>query len=196
MAKSQSIREKVAAELKVSRSSLQRIVKRDLSLSSFKKRKVHYLSEVMKEKRLKRSKGLIDRFAIQDKIKSIRKTGGGLADAEFTALEEKIYSIRGTECFEGIGCGIDVSAEPQSSQLSAEEMSISPSFPFDGKVPLAGSRKRQHSQLATSIDDDTKRILIAKEDEKLVLLREIKENLVSIGNVLQLLPEMVQDQKQ
>ncbi|KAI6657817.1 hypothetical protein LOD99_559 [Oopsacas minuta] len=73
-------------------------------------------------------------------------------------------------------------------------MPISPSFPFDGKVPLAGSRKRQHSQLVTSINDDTKRILIAKEDEKLVLLREIKENLVSIGNVLQLLPEMVQYQ--
>ena len=56
---------KMAAELKVSRSSLQRIVKRDLGLSSFKKRKVHYLSKVMKEKRLKRSKVLIDRFATQ-----------------------------------------------------------------------------------------------------------------------------------
>ncbi|KAI6653096.1 hypothetical protein LOD99_3949 [Oopsacas minuta] len=55
----------MAAELKVSRSSLQRIVKRDLVLSSFTKLKVHYLSKVMKEKRLKRSKGLIDRLAIQ-----------------------------------------------------------------------------------------------------------------------------------
>ncbi|KAI6658355.1 hypothetical protein LOD99_11070 [Oopsacas minuta] len=72
-------------------------------------------------------------------------------------------------------------------------MPISPSFPFDGKVP-AVSRRRQHSQLATSIDDDTKRILIVKEDERLKLLREIKENLLSIGNVLQLLPEMVQNQ--
>ncbi|KAI6654508.1 hypothetical protein LOD99_904 [Oopsacas minuta] len=73
-------------------------------------------------------------------------------------------------------------------------MPISPSVPLDGKVPAAVSRKRQHPQLVTSIDDDTKRILISKEDEKLVLLREIKENLVSIGNVLQLLPEMVQNQ--
>ncbi|KAI6658162.1 Transposase [Oopsacas minuta] len=56
----------MATELKVSRSSLQRITKRDLGLFSFKKRKVHYLSKVMKEKRLKRSKGLIDRFAVQE----------------------------------------------------------------------------------------------------------------------------------
>ena len=70
-------------------------------------------------------------------------------------------------------------------------MPTSPSVPFDGAV----SRKRKHPQLVTSIEiDDTKRILIAKEDAKLVLLREIKENLASIGNVLQLLPEMVQNQ--
>ena len=133
---------------------------------------------------------------IADKIKSIRKTGGGPADAELTPLEEKIHSIRGTETFEGISCGIDVSAEPQSSQLSADQMLISPSVPFDGEVPAAAvSRKRKHPQLVTSIDiDDTKRILIAKEDEKLELLREIKENLLSIGNVLQSLPEMVQNQ--
>ncbi|KAI6658715.1 hypothetical protein LOD99_10963 [Oopsacas minuta] len=61
---SRSVR-KMAAELKVSRSSLQRTFKRHLGLSSFKKRKVHYFSNVMKEKKLKRSKGLIDRFAIQ-----------------------------------------------------------------------------------------------------------------------------------
>ena len=54
---------------------------------------------------------------IADKIKSIRKTGSGPADAELTPLEEKIYSIMGTETFEGIVCGIYVSAEPQSSQL-------------------------------------------------------------------------------
>ena len=127
---------------------------------------------------------------IADKIKSIRKTGGGPADAELTPLEEKIHSIRGTETFEGISCGIDVSAEPQSSQLS-DQMLISPSVPFDDEVAV--SRKRKHPQLVTSIDiDDTKRILIAKEDEKLVLLRDIKENLAYIGNVLQLLSEMYQ----
>ena len=130
---------------------------------------------------------------IADKIKSISKTGGGPADAELTPLAEKIHNIRGTETFEGISCGIDVSPESQSSQLS-DQMLISPSVPFDGELP-AVSRKIQHPQLVTSIEiDDTKRILIAKEDEKLVLLREIKENLVSIGNVVQLLPEMVQNQ--
>ncbi|KAI6648749.1 CRE-PTR-16 protein [Oopsacas minuta] len=65
MTKSQSIGEKIASELKVPHSSLQRIVKRDMDLFSFTKRKVHYISKEMKEKRLKRSKGLIDRFAIQ-----------------------------------------------------------------------------------------------------------------------------------
>ena len=73
-------------------------------------------------------------------------------------------------------------------------MLINPSVQFDGEVP-AVSRKRKHPQLVTSIEiDDTKRILIAKEDGKLVLLREITVNLVSIGNVLQLLPEMFQNQ--
>ena len=101
----------------------------------------------------------------QNKI--CQKTGGGPADAELTPLEEKIHSIRGTETFEGISCGIDVSAEPQSSQLS-DQMLTSPSVPFDGAV----SRKRKHPRLVTSIEiDDTKRILIAKEDEKLALLR-------------------------
>ena len=73
-------------------------------------------------------------------------------------------------------------------------MRISPSYSFDGEVP-AVSRKRKHLQLATSIGiDDTKHIFIAKEDEKLILLREIKEKLVDIGKVFQLLPDMVQNQ--
>ena len=88
---------------------------------------------------------------IADKIKSVRKTGGGPAEAELTYLEEKIHSIRGKETFEGISCGIDVSAEPQSSQLSGQ-MLISPSVYFDAEVP-AVNRKRNHSQLA-AIDID------------------------------------------
>ena len=69
---------------------------------------------------------------IADKIKSVRKTGGGPAEAELTYLEEKIHSIRGKETFEGISCGIDVSAEPQSSHLSGQ-MLISPSVSFDAE---------------------------------------------------------------
>ena len=49
--------------------------------------------------------------------------------------------------------------------------------------------------MATIDIDETKRTLLTKEDEKLVLLREIKGNLESIGNVLQLLPEMVHSQQ-
>ena len=54
---------KMAAELKVSRPSLQRVVKRNLGLSFFKRRKVHFLSKLMKEKKLTRCKTLIRRFA-------------------------------------------------------------------------------------------------------------------------------------
>ena len=56
---------KMAKELKISRGSLQTIVKRDLGLSSFKKRKVHFLSDKIKTKRLSRSKVLHTRFAAQ-----------------------------------------------------------------------------------------------------------------------------------
>ncbi|KAI6659519.1 hypothetical protein LOD99_14444 [Oopsacas minuta] len=56
---------KMAKELKISRGSLQTIVKRDLGLSSFKKRKVHFLSNKIKTKRLSRSKALHRRFAAQ-----------------------------------------------------------------------------------------------------------------------------------
>ena len=43
--------------------------------------------------------------------------------------------------------------------------------------------------MATIDIDETKRTLLAKGDEKFVLLREIKGNLESIGNIFQLLPD-------
>ncbi|KAI6658770.1 Transposase [Oopsacas minuta] len=55
----------MAKELKISRGSLQTIDKRDLGLSSFKKRKVHFLSNKIKTKRLSRSKILHIRFAAE-----------------------------------------------------------------------------------------------------------------------------------
>ena len=97
---------------------------------------------------------------IADKIKSIRKTGGGPAGAELNPLEEEIHSIRGRKTFEGISCGNQL----ESSQLS-DQMRISPSVSFDGEVP-AVSRKIKHPQLVTSIGIDDKE---DKEDEKLVL---------------------------
>ncbi|KAI6646352.1 hypothetical protein LOD99_9223 [Oopsacas minuta] len=60
----------MAKELKISRGSLQTIVKRDLGLSSFKKRKVHFLSDKIKTKRLSRSKSSIHDSQRRDWIKS------------------------------------------------------------------------------------------------------------------------------
>ena len=54
---------KMASELKISPGSLRTIVKRDLGLSSFKRKQVHFLSELIRKKRLTRSKGLIKRYA-------------------------------------------------------------------------------------------------------------------------------------
>ncbi|KAI6652925.1 MhmaT1 transposase [Oopsacas minuta] len=56
---------KMTKELKISRGSLQNIVRRDLGLSSFKRRKVHFITDQIKRKRLSRSKGLLSRFATQ-----------------------------------------------------------------------------------------------------------------------------------
>ncbi|KAI6646222.1 Transposase [Oopsacas minuta] len=60
----------MAKELKISPGSLQIIVKRDLGLSPFKKRKVHFLSDKIKTKSLSRSKVLHTRFAAQGLVKS------------------------------------------------------------------------------------------------------------------------------
>ena len=98
---------------------------------------------------------------IADIIKSVRKTGGGPADAELTQLDENIHSIRGTVTFKGISCGIDVSAEPQSSQLS-DQMLVSPSVSFDDDVP-AVSRKIKHPQLVTSIEIDVQNVFLLQK---------------------------------
>ena len=54
---------KMASELGVSRTSVHKIVNRSLGLSSYKRRKVHYLTDTMKQKRLIRSRGLLLRLA-------------------------------------------------------------------------------------------------------------------------------------
>ena len=53
---------KIASEIKISRES-RTIVKRDLGLFPYKRRKVHFTSAAIKQKRLARSKILRDRFA-------------------------------------------------------------------------------------------------------------------------------------
>ena len=52
MAKSSAISKKNAEELNIYRGSLQNIVKRDLRFSSFKRRKVQFLPDQIKMKRL------------------------------------------------------------------------------------------------------------------------------------------------
>ena len=51
---------KMAAQLKMSPKSLRTIVRRGLGLSSYKIRKVHLISTLVREKRLSRSKGLLN----------------------------------------------------------------------------------------------------------------------------------------
>lgn len=71
---------KMAAELKVSRESVRRVVKRDLGLSPLKLRSIHSLTNASKEKRLKRSRALIRRLAAH-----------GLDSVVFT--DEKIFTV-------------------------------------------------------------------------------------------------------
>ncbi|KAI6658776.1 MhmaT1 transposase [Oopsacas minuta] len=54
---------KLLSELKISRTSVHKIVKSSLGLSSYKRRKVHYLSTAIRQKLLLRSKKLLSRLA-------------------------------------------------------------------------------------------------------------------------------------
>lgn len=53
---------KVASQMKESRSSIQRILKQDLGLTPFKRRKVHGLTMQQRKTRLERSKTLLQRY--------------------------------------------------------------------------------------------------------------------------------------
>ncbi|KAI6648696.1 Transposase [Oopsacas minuta] len=53
----------MALELKISRGSVQTIVKSDMGLFPYKKRKAHFISAQIREKRLARSKALLARLA-------------------------------------------------------------------------------------------------------------------------------------
>ena len=71
---------KMAVELKVSRGSLQNLVRNDIGLRSFKRKKVHFLSKQIREKRKSRSKILLNRLANQ-----------GLERVVFS--DEKLFTI-------------------------------------------------------------------------------------------------------
>ena len=71
---------KMSTELGISRTSVTQIVRKDLGLSSFKLRKVQFLTDTMKLKRKLRSRGLLSRFA-----------GDGLNNVLFS--DEKLFPI-------------------------------------------------------------------------------------------------------
>ena len=57
---------------------------------------------------------------------SVRKTGGGPAEAGLTEFELKIKSIKGVETFEGISSGIDLSYGNNSPLSDVDLMVTSP----------------------------------------------------------------------
>ncbi|KAI6648699.1 MhmaT1 transposase [Oopsacas minuta] len=71
---------KMALELNISRRAIQKVVKRDLGMRSFKRKKVQFLSGSVKEKRVSRSKSLLALHAI-----------GVLENTIFS--DEKIFTI-------------------------------------------------------------------------------------------------------
>ncbi|KAI6658732.1 MhmaT1 transposase [Oopsacas minuta] len=70
----------MAKDLKVARETVQKVVHRDLKMRCFKRKKVRFLSELVKTKRLLRSKALLARHA-----------NSGLGSIIFT--DEKIFTI-------------------------------------------------------------------------------------------------------
>ena len=71
---------KMASTIKISHRSVQRIVRDHLGMKSFKRKNAHFLTEKIKEKRLVRSKGLLQRHAIH-----------GINNILFT--DEKLFTI-------------------------------------------------------------------------------------------------------
>ena len=149
---------------------------------------------------------------IADKIPSRNKTGGGPPGSALTPLEDKIKSIKGKQIFEGIASGVDITIEPTHSQVSfdSDQMVMSPLLSTDDEQPiLTGlpSRKRKFSYpLSDATRDmqltDTKQILLEKEEEKLAVVKRIESSLERIeshmkriGDMLQILPEIVANQK-
>ena len=121
-------------------------------------------------------------------------TGGGSPESKLTYSEEKIHSIKGREIFKGIPCGINTSIEPQSSQVS-DQMVISPTFSGEDGVPFR--RKRKSSPHSKDIYN-TKRTLLEKEEQKLMLLTYIGNDLKLIVEQLQKLkslPEILRNQQ-
>ncbi|KAI6646946.1 hypothetical protein LOD99_9040 [Oopsacas minuta] len=70
----------MAAEVHISKGSMQNLVKNELDFRSYKRKTVHFLSETIKLKRLSRSKGLLTRLEIENLDR-------------FLFSDEKLFSI-------------------------------------------------------------------------------------------------------
>ena len=92
--KSQQSVNKMAHQLKISRSSLNRVVKEELGLRPYKKRKIHGLTRLQEKKRLERSKVLLERYAdekLDEIIFSDEKLFG--VEERFNKQNDRIYAL-------------------------------------------------------------------------------------------------------
>ena len=115
---------------------------------------------------------------IADKLRSMRKTGGGPAEADLDEIEAKISSIKGKEAFEGIQSGIDLSLESTIIVDETEEMVMSP-VPSENIAEIKffkeAPRKRKH--LENDEFEATKLAILEKEENKLDILHNIDSKL-------------------
>ena len=127
---------------------------------------------------------------ISDKLISVRKTGGGPAEAGLTEFELKIKSIKGVETFEGISSGIDLSYGNNSPLSDVDLMVTSPTgvpslsqtgseFALEMNPP---SRKRKLPD--DVITDPVKKSILQNEVAKLEVLNSIDSKIEAlVGNI-------------
>ena len=77
---------KMAKDLKISESSIRKVVKIDLGMHSFKRRKIHFLTEKVKAKRLERCKGQLRKHVTHDLLNII------FTDEKIFTIEEALNS--------------------------------------------------------------------------------------------------------
>ena len=90
----------MASVMKISRGSLQRVVRNELGMRSFKRKKAHLLTRQVREKRVVRSKGLLSRHAVSRLEK-------------FLFTDEKLFTI-------------EESTNAQNDRIIAQDVSTIP----------------------------------------------------------------------
>ena len=118
---------------------------------------------------------------ISDKLFSIRKTGAGSPEANLLEMELKIQSIKGKELLKGVTSGIDLSLLSPISPLSDSEMSISSAADREIKP----QEKKKFSDEDINLTHSVKNVILQKEQEKLVVLRNINSKLNRVVDLLE-----------